>query len=160
MWKVKSRVFGGFEMIFSVRYSGVERRKHERFRVAIPVSIGLINLKEEEAIETQFKGMTMDISMEGLSLELKYPEAEMFPPGGRLMGENREFDLEINAKLGRDSVMSVGEVRWASIPSPTVMKMGVYLKEIIEGETEEWRNFVISLSGLNNPTSSPSNPSR
>ncbi len=147
-------------MIYSVRYSGVERRKHERFRVAIPVSIGLINLKEEEAIETQFKGMTMDISMEGLSLELKYPEAGMFPFEGRLMGEDREFDLEINAKLGRDSVRSVGEVRWASIPSPTVMKMGVYLKEIIEGETEEWRNFVISLSGLNNPTSSPSNPSQ
>lgn len=146
-------------MIFSVRYRGIERRKHQRFRVGIPVSIGLINLKEEEAIETQFTGMTMDISMEGVSLELKYPEAGNFPFEGRLMGEDREFDLEINADLGRDSVRSVGEVRWASIPSPTVMKMGVYLKEIIEGETVEWRNFVISLSGLNNPTSSPCNPS-
>ncbi len=147
-------------MIYSVRYSGVERRKHERFRMAIPVSIDLINLKEEEAIETQFKGMTMDISIGGLSLELKYPEAGNFPLEGRLMGEDREFDLEINAKLGRESVRGVGEVRWASIPSSTVIKMGVYVKEIIEGETEEWRNFVISLSGLNNPTSSPSNPSQ
>ncbi|UCD72133.1 MAG: PilZ domain-containing protein [Syntrophobacterales bacterium] len=133
-------------MIFFVRYSGVERRKHERFRAAIPVSIRLINLKEEEAIETQFKGITMDISMEGLSLELKYPEAGKFPSGGKLMGKDREFDLEVNAKLGQDSVRGVGEVRWASIPSPTVMKMGVFLKEIIEGETEEWRNFVISQS--------------
>jgi hypothetical protein len=141
-----SRVFGGFEMIYSVRYSGFERRKHERFRAAIPISIGLINLKEEDAIDTQFKGMTMDISMEGLSLELKYPEAGMFPPGEKLMGKDREFDLEIDAKLGGDSVRSVGEVRWASIPSPTVVKMGVFLKEIIEGETEDWRNFVISRS--------------
>lgn len=133
-------------MIYSVRYRGIERRKHERFRAAIPIIIGLINIKEEEAIETQFKGITMDISMEGLSLELKYPEAGMFPPGGKLMGNNREFDLELNAKLGRDSVKSVGEVRWASIPSPTVVKMGVFLKEIIEGETEDWRNFVISRS--------------
>ena len=133
-------------MIYFVRYSGIERRKHERLKAAIPVSIGLINLKEKEAIETQFKGMTMDISLEGLSLELKYSEAGMFPSGGKLMGKDREFDLEINAKLGRDSVRSVGEVRWASIPSPTVMKMGVFLKEIIEGETEEWNNFVISRS--------------
>jgi len=133
-------------MIYSVRYRGIERRKHERFRAAIPIIIGLINLKEEEAIETQFKGITMDISMEGLSLELKYPEAGMFPHGGKLMGNNREFDLELNAKLERDSVKSVGEVRWASIPSPTVVKMGVFLKEIIEGETEDWRNFVISRS--------------
>lgn len=133
-------------MIYSVRYRGIERRKHERFRAAIPIIIGLINIKEEEAIETQFKGITMDISMEGLSLELKYPEAGMFPPGGKLMGNNKEFDLELNAKLGRDSVKSVGEVRWASIPSPTVVKMGVFLKEIIEGETEDWRNFVISRS--------------
>ena len=100
-------------MIFSVRYSGFERRKHKRFRAAIPISIGLITLKEEEAIETQFKGMTLDISMEGLCLELKYPEAGMFPSGGKLMGKDREFDLEINAELGRDSVRSVGEVRWA-----------------------------------------------
>ena len=133
-------------MIYSVRYSGFEHRKHERFRAAIPISIDLINLKEEDAIETQFKGMTMDISMEGLSLELKYPEAGMFPPGEKLMGKDREFDLEIDAELAGDSVRSVGEVRWASIPSPTVVKMGVFLKEIIEGETEEWRNFVISRS--------------
>ena len=127
-------------------YSGVERRKHERFKATIPVSISLINLKREKTVEAHIRGVTADISMEGLGLELKYPEAGMFPSGGKLMGTDREFDLEINAELGRDSVRSVGEVRWASIPSPTVVKIGVFLKEIIEGETEEWRNFVISRS--------------
>ncbi|NIO22359.1 MAG: hypothetical protein GTN76_16945 [Candidatus Aenigmarchaeota archaeon] len=97
-------------------------------------------------MEAQFRGLTTDISMEGLGLELKYPEAGMFPFGTRIMGEERKFDLEINAKVGRDSVRGVGEVRWASTPSPSVMKMGVFLKEIIEGETETWRNFVISRS--------------
>jgi hypothetical protein len=130
----------------AMRYSGIERRKHERFKAAIPVSIGLINLKKEEAIEGQFTGVTMDISMEGLGLELKYPKAGKFPFGDRLMGEEREFDVEINAKVGRDNIRSIGEVRWASTPSPSVMKMGVFLKEIIEGETETWRNFVISQS--------------
>ncbi|NVL93460.1 MAG: PilZ domain-containing protein, partial [Desulfobacterales bacterium] len=129
-----------------MHYSGVERRKHERFKAAIPVSIGLINLKEEKAIEAQFTGVTMDISMEGLSLELKHPEAGMFPFGDRLTGREREFDLEINVKVGRDSIRGVGEVRWASTPSPSVIRMGVFLKEIIEGETEKWRDFVISRS--------------
>jgi hypothetical protein len=129
-----------------MRYNGVERRKHERVKAAIPVNIGLINLKRENNIEAQFRGVTTDISMEGLGLELKYPEAGMFPFGTRIMGEEREFDLEINAKVGRDTFRAVGEVRWASTPSPSVMKMGVFLEEIIEGETETWRNFVISRS--------------
>ncbi len=129
-----------------MRYSGVERRKHERFKAAIPVNIRLINLKRENNIEAQFRGVTTDISMEGLGLELKYPEAGMFPFGTRIMGEERKFDLEINAKLGRDSFRGVGEVRWASTPSPSGMKMGVFLEEIIEGKTETWRNFVISQS--------------
>ena len=129
-----------------MHYSGVERRKHERFKAAIPVNIGLINLKTENNIEAQFRGVTTDISMEGLGLELEYPEAGMFPFGDRLTGEEREFDLEINAKVGRDSIRGVGEVRWASTPSPSVMRMGVFLKEIIEGETETWRDFVISRS--------------
>ena len=129
-----------------MRYSGVERRKHERFKVAIPVNIGLINLKSENKIDAQFRGVTTDISMEGLGLELKCPETGMFPFGGRMMGEDREFDLEIEVKVGRDSFRGVGEVRWASAHSPSVMKMGVFLEEIIEGETETWRNFVISRS--------------
>jgi hypothetical protein len=129
-----------------MHYSGVERRKHERFKVAIPISIGLINLKKEEAIETHFTGVTMDISMEGLGLELKYLKVGKFPFGDRLMGEEREFDLEINIKVGRDSIRGVGEVRWASTPSPSGIRMGVFLKEIIEGETEKWRDFVISRS--------------
>ena len=129
-----------------MRFSGVERRKHERFKAAIPVSISLINLKREKTVEAHIRGVTTDMSMEGLGLELKYPEAGMFPFGRRIMGEKREFDLEINAKVGGDSVRGVGEVRWTSTPSPSVRKMGVFLKEIIEGETETWRNFVISQS--------------
>ena len=129
-----------------MHYSGVERRKHERFKAAIPVNIGLINLKREINMEAQFRGLTTDISMEGLGLELKFPKAVKFPFGDRVMGEEREFDLEINAKVGRDRIRGVGEVRWASTPSPSVMRMGVLLKEIIEGETEKWRDFVIGRS--------------
>ena len=127
-----------------MRYSGVERRKHQRFKVAIPVYIGLINLKRGNTIGAQFRGVSTDVSTEGLGLELKYPEAGMFPFGTRIVGEEREFDLEINAKVGRDSLRSVGEVRWVSTPSPSVMRMGVFLKEIIEGGTERWKDFVIS----------------
>ena len=127
-----------------VLYSGHERRKHERFKAAIPVNVGLINLKREKTIEAHFWGVTTDISIEGLRLELKYPEAGMFPFGMRIMGEEREFDLEVTVKVGQESVRGVGEVRWASIPSPSVMRMGVFLKEIIEGETGKWRDFVMS----------------
>ncbi|NIS69948.1 MAG: hypothetical protein GTO12_13695 [Proteobacteria bacterium] len=129
-----------------MRYNGIERRKHERFKAAIPVNIRLMNLKSENNIEAQFRGVTTDISMEGLGLELKYQEAGMFPCGTRIMGEDREFDLEINTEVGRDSIRAVGEVRWVSIPSASVRKMGVFLQEIIEGETDTWRNFVISQS--------------
>jgi hypothetical protein len=127
-----------------MRYSGAERRKHERFKAPIPVNIGLINLKGEKTIEAQFKGMTMDVSMEGLSLELKYPGAERFPFGNRILGESREFDLEITAKMGQPSFSCVGEVRWASILAPSMMKMGIFLKEIIQGETGKWRDFVMT----------------
>jgi len=129
-----------------MRYSGVERRKHERFKAAIPVSISLINLKREKTVEAHIRGVTTDMSMEGLGLELKYPEAGMFPFGTRIMGEERDYDLEVTAKVGRDRVRGVGEVRWASTPSPSVMRMGIFLKEIIEGETEKWRDFVMSRS--------------
>jgi hypothetical protein len=125
-------------------YSGPERRKQERVKAAIPVSMGLINLRGEKTIEAQFKGMTMDVSMEGLSLELEYPGAEKFPFGNRILGEGRKFDLEITAEMGQHIFSCVGEVRWASIPAPSMMKMGVFLKEIIQGEAEKWRDFVMT----------------
>ncbi len=127
-----------------MRYTGVERRKHQRFKASIPVNIGLIDFREEKTTGAQFRGVTTDISMEGLGLELKYPEAGMFPFRTRVMGEEREFDLEINAKVGGDMVSGIGEVRWFSTPSPSVIRMGVFLKEIIEGETEKWRDLVMS----------------
>lgn len=129
-----------------MRYTGVERRKHQRFKASIPVNIGLIDLKEEKATGAQFRGVTTDISMEGLGLELRYPEAGMFPFRTRVMGEEKEFDLEINAQVGRGTVSGIGEVRWVSIPSPSVKRMGVFIKEVIEGQTEKWRNLVMSQS--------------
>lgn len=134
----------------SVGHNGIERRKHERFKAAIPVTIGLIDLKREKTTEAEIRGVTTDISMEGLGLELKYPEAGLYPFGTgfgtKIVGEGREFDVEINLRVGRDTVTGVGEVRWTAAPSRSVMKMGVFLKEIIEGGTEGWRDFVMSRS--------------
>ena len=102
-----------------VVYSGPERRKHERFKAAIPVNIGLISLKRKRSIEAHFRAVTTDISIEGLGLELKYPEAGMFPFGMKIMGEEREFDLDVTIKVEQESVRCVGEVKWASIPFPS-----------------------------------------
>jgi len=124
--------------------TGVERRKYQRFKAAIPVHIGLIDLKAANTIHAQFKGMTTDISMEGLGLELNYPVSEMLPLAAKLMGENKHFDLEFNANQGKAAVRGVGEVRWAHIQSPSVMKMGVLVKEMREAEKEKWANLVAS----------------
>jgi hypothetical protein len=128
----------------TMHYTGVERRKYQRFKAAIPVHIGLIDLKAANTTHAQFKGMTTDISMEGLGLELNYPVSEMLPFAAKLMGENKEFDLEFNANQAKIDVRGIGEVRWVHILPPSVMKMGVLVKEMGDAEKEKWTNLVTS----------------
>jgi hypothetical protein len=124
--------------------TGVEREKYERCKAAIPVHIGLIDLKAANTTHAQFKGITTDISMEGLGLELNYPASEMLPFATELMGENKQFDVEFNPYQGKIGVRGIGEVRWARIHPPSVMRIGVLVKEMGDDEKEKWTNLVTS----------------
>jgi len=126
-----------------MQYRGTERRKYQRFDGAIP---GLIALKGEKTPWAQFRGETTDISMDELGLELSYPASGMFPFGTRMIGENREFDLQLVTKLGTKDVSGVGEVRWTSKHFPSRLKMGVFLKEMGHDEKKKWTDFLISQS--------------
>ena len=125
-------------------YTGIERRKFERFKAAIPVTIGLIDLKGGKTARAHFKGLTTDISMEGLGLELHYPAPEILFLAPKLTGKDKQFDLEFNINLGDTDVSGVGDIRWARIDSPSILKMGVFLKELGDAEKEKWTNFVMS----------------
>ena len=129
-----------------MHYKGIERRKYQRYKVAIPVNIGLIDIKKGKNFHVQFKGVTVDISMEGLGLRCNSQVSAILPFATKMMGENREFDLEITANLGTKDVRGVGEVRWTSMDLPHFLKMGIFLKEMREDEKEKWTNFVISQS--------------
>jgi hypothetical protein len=127
-------------------YRGRERRRHPRFKAAIPIHIGLINLGKGKSIQAQFEGVSMDISMEGLGVEVYYPESEVLLLRNSMVGETREFDVEIEAILGIKQVRGVGEVKWTAIASPSVLKMGIFLREMIKEQREKWTNFVLSRS--------------
>jgi hypothetical protein len=126
--------------------TGIERRKHQRFQAELPVNIGLIDLKSGKPTQALFKGIGKDISVEGLGLELNCPAPDIFSFGTRLMGENKKFDLDLNANVGTKGVRGVGEVRWARIHLPDVLRMGVFLKQMKNDEKEKWTNFVMSRS--------------
>ena len=127
-------------------YRGRERRKHPRFKATIPIHIGLINLEKGKSIQAQFEGVSMDISMEGLGVEVYYPQSEILLLRNKMVGETRQFDVEIEARLGVKQVRGVGEVKWTAIASPSVLKLGVFLREMIKEEREKWTNFVTSRS--------------
>ncbi|MFX0202596.1 MAG: PilZ domain-containing protein [Candidatus Hodarchaeota archaeon] len=127
-----------------MQYTESERRKYPRFNAEIPVDIGLIDLKSGKRAQAQFKGITKDISMEGMGVELDYPASDILSFAPRLVGTNKEFDLDLNTNSGTKDVRGVGEVRWARIHSPSVLRMGVFLKEIRDNEKEKWTNFVMS----------------
>jgi hypothetical protein len=126
-----------------MHYNGVERRKYQRFKVAIPVNIGMIALNRERSFSGKFKGVTTDISIEGLGIEVSYPASGMFPFGIIMIGENREFNLQLTVRLGPKEVSGVGEVRWISTHSSSGLKMGIFLKEMGD-EKKKWTDFVIS----------------
>jgi len=130
-----------------MNYTGVERRKYQRFKAAIPLAIGLIDLKGGNTTHAQFKGITTDISKQGLGLELHSPASEMLPVANKLMGEKKHFNLEFTANLGNTAVRGIGEVRWARIHPPSGMRMGVFLKEMIDAEKEKWTNHVTGKIG-------------
>ena len=88
----------------------------------------------------------MDISMEGLGVEVYYPQSEVFLLRNRMVGVTREFDVEIKASLGVKQVRGIGEVKWTAIASPSVLKMGIFLREMIKEQREKWTNFVTSRS--------------
>ncbi len=124
----------------------IERRKYPRFNEQIPIDIGLIDLRDGKTIQAQLKGVTTDISMEGLGLELDYPASDVVSFAPKLMGENKEFDLDLNANLGTKGLRGIGEVRWARIYPPSLLKMGVFLKEMRADEKEKWTDFVMRQS--------------
>lgn len=125
-------------------YTGIERRKYERFKAAIPVTVGLVDLRGGKTTQAQFKGLTTDISMEGLGLQLHYPAPEILFLVPKLTGKDKQFDLEFNINLGDTEVFGVGDIRWARIDSPSILKMGVFLKDLVGAEKEKWTNFVLS----------------
>lgn len=110
------------------------------------MNIGLIDIGRGKTLHVQFKGVTTDISMEGLGLKFNSQVSAILPFAVKMMGENREFDLEITAYLGTNDVKAVGEVRWTFMQLPYFSKMGVFLREMREDEKEKWTNFVISQS--------------
>jgi hypothetical protein len=120
----------------------IERRKYPRFNAVIPIDIGLIELKSGKASQS-LKGVTTDISMEGLGLELDHPASGALSFVPKLMGENKEFDLDLNANLGTEWVRGTGEVRWARIYPPSLLKIGVFLKEMRADEKVKWTDFVM-----------------
>jgi len=126
--------------------AGIERRKYPRFNAEIPIDIGLIDLRGRKTTQSQFKGVTTDISMEGLGLELDYPASDVLSFAPKLMGKNKEFDLDLNANLGTKRLRGIGEVRWARIYPPSLLKMGVFLKEMRADEKEKFTDFVMCQS--------------
>ena len=130
----------------TTHYNGIERRKYQRYKVSIPVNIGLINVGRQKTLHLQFKGVTTDISIEGLGLKFNSQVSSILPFLTKMMGENKEFDLEITANLGQKDVRGVGEVRWTFMDLPYFLRMGIFLKEMREDEKEKWTNFVICQS--------------
>jgi hypothetical protein len=129
--------------------SGAERRKHKRFKVALPVNIRLIDPKTGKLKQAQFKGLITDISMGGLGLEMKYPGSDLLSFAPKLVGENKEFDLNVDVKLETGDVKGVAEVRWARIPPLTgleILTMGLLLKRMRDNEKRKWRDFVLNRS--------------
>ncbi|MFX0198206.1 MAG: PilZ domain-containing protein [Candidatus Hodarchaeota archaeon] len=132
-----------------MHYEGVERRKHKRFKVAIPVSIRLIDPDTGKPKQDKFKGVTTDISMGGLGLEMTYPASDLLSFAPKLAGENKEFDLNLDMKLETGDVKGVAEVRWARIPPLTkleILTMGLFLKRMGKNAKRKWKDFVMSQS--------------
>lgn len=126
--------------------TGIERRKYPRFNAEIPIEFSLIDLRGGKTTQSQFKGVSSDISLEGLGLELDYPASDVLSFAPKLMGKSKEFDLDLNANLGTKGLRGIGEVRWARIYPPSLVKMGVFLKEMRADEREKWTNFVMCQS--------------
>ena len=62
------------------------------------------------------------------------------------MGKNKEFDLDLNANVEAKGLRGIGEVRWARIYPPSLVKMGVFLKDMKSDEKEKWADFVMGQS--------------
>jgi hypothetical protein len=132
-----------------MHYGGAERRKHKRFEVALPVNIRLIDPKTGKLKQAKFNGLITDISMGGVGLEMKYPGSDLLSFAPKLMGEHKEFDLDLTMDLGREDVKGVAEVRWARIPPLTgleILTMGLLLKGMRNNERKKWTDFVASLN--------------
>ena len=130
-------------------HSGAERRKHKRFKVALPVTIRLIDPKTGKLKRAEFNGLITDISLGGLGLEMKYPGSDLLSFAPKLIGEHKEFDLNVTMDLGTKDVKGVGEVRWARIPPLTgleIITLGLLLKRMRDNEWKKWTDFVTSRS--------------
>ena len=84
--------------------------------------------------------------MEGLGLEVDHPASDVLSFAPKLMGKNKEFDLDLSANVGTKGLRGIGEVRWTRIYPPFLLKMGVFLKEMRADEKEKWTNFVMRQS--------------
>jgi len=132
-----------------MHYGGVERRKHERFKVTLPVNIRLIDPKTGKLKQAEFNGLITDISMVGLGLEMKYPGSDLLSFVPKLIGKNKEFDLNLTVKLETGDVKGEAEVRWARIPPLTgleLLTMGLFLKRMRDNAKRKWKDFVMSRS--------------
>jgi hypothetical protein len=126
-------------------YNGLEKRKFVRFDTAFPVMFKLYVGSRTGIITTLINGETINISLEGMCVELGLSDyVDIISPIEAAMNKI-EGDVGVELIAGGVNFRAIGEVMWFKREGEDHLRIGVHFMGMNRDDRLVWNKVLLSL---------------
>ena len=120
----------------------IERRKHPRYDISIPVSLRLVDAAR---LAREFNVHTVNVCREGLAIAI-YEGEEVMRLIVPLLSEKQSVELDISLPPTGEGIRALGQARWYDIRSDKgsrrYLRAGIFLQQMDADDRTKWEEFV------------------
>ena len=145
MMDVKRFFIQASDMLLRKKYRDIEYRKFIRLKDSLSLGIRLIDCKSGRIYSKQIRGVTLNISRDGLCIETNSVTVNGVDIFNDAMSDEKNLELEIDTLDGKEKIRALGKVIWLDMTPQQksfLFKAGVHLNLNWSGDNEKWHELV------------------
>jgi hypothetical protein len=133
------------DMLLRKKYRDIEYRRFIRLKDSLSLGMRLIDCKSGKIYSKQIRGVTLNISLEGLCIETNTVTVNGVDIFNDAMSDEKNLELEIDVLNKKEKIRALGKVVWLDMTPKDksfLFKAGVYLNLNWSGDNEKWYELV------------------
>jgi len=147
MRNAKLFIMRASDILLRKKYRDIEHRRFIRLNDSIPLAMRLVDCKSGKIYSKQIRGITLNVSREGLCIETNTVTVNGVEIFNDAMSDDKNLELEIETINGKEKIKALGKVIWLDMTPQQksfLFKAGVYLNLNWSGDNEKWDDLVKS----------------